>query len=104
MELYRQHKQHNDAMELLYKLSREPTSLTPLPDSAASSLAGIPGVWAALKYIHNIPTGSDPGGVLGGPRHSTSLLICSHAKRWLLAEDAEACIDVRILTSVVLVL
>ncbi|GLC77792.1 hypothetical protein PLESTB_000955600 [Pleodorina starrii] len=74
--LYKCNGCHDKGLELLRKLSQEPGSLTQPPRGAAADLSGLPGVWAAVRYLVSLSAGD-------------AAAITAHAG-WILAADAEA--------------
>ncbi len=74
-----QHRgRHQEALALLQLLSRAPQRLQVAPSGAARDLRGMPGVWAAVRYVVGCAAGVVPRGV-----------IDAHAP-WILAADPEA--------------
>lgn len=45
---------HAAALDLLKKLALEPASLPVKPKGAAAELQGLPGIWAAVKYLSTL--------------------------------------------------
>ncbi|GBF95524.1 hypothetical protein Rsub_07874 [Raphidocelis subcapitata] len=68
---------HEEGLELLRKLSQDPASLPVPPAGAAADLAGLPGVWAAVRYLTTMSPAPTPA------------LAEAHAG-WLLGADPEA--------------
>jgi hypothetical protein len=58
---------HDAALELLQALSQSPSQLRVAPKGAAAELLGLPGVWAAVRY-------------LSSPEARDINLITTHAK------------------------
>ena len=58
---------HGAALDLLQTLSQSPSQLRVPPKGAAAELRGLPGVWAAVRYLSS-PATRDLG------------LITTHAK------------------------
>lgn len=76
--LLQQRGRHAEALQLLQLLSCHPARLSVPPSGAAADLQGLPGVWAAVKYVAACP----PGGL-------DSQVVDAHAP-WILAADPEA--------------
>ncbi|KAK9844012.1 hypothetical protein WJX81_001849 [Elliptochloris bilobata] len=74
--LYQRRGQHQAALSLLRTLSQAPEELAMAPRGAAAELAGLTGVWAAVKYLVSV-----------GSQHMD--LIQAHAQ-WILSADPEA--------------
>ena len=45
---------HSTALSLLHTLSQAPEQLLQPPRGAASELRGLPGVWAAVRYLSQL--------------------------------------------------
>ncbi|KXZ52313.1 hypothetical protein GPECTOR_10g945 [Gonium pectorale] len=74
--LYRYNGRHEEGLELLRKLSQEPEALPRAARGAAADLPGLPGVWAAVRYMVTLSAQQAP-------------TIQRHAG-WILAADPEA--------------
>ncbi|GFR42239.1 hypothetical protein Agub_g3133, partial [Astrephomene gubernaculifera] len=74
--LYKYNGCHEEGLELLRRLSQEPDSLPRKPRGAAADLPGLPGVWAAVRYLVSLTAQHAP-------------VITRHAG-WMLAADPEA--------------
>lgn len=77
--LYKARGRHTAAMDLLEKLSLNPESLEALPQGAAVDLKGLPGVWAAVKYLLSL--------------HPPDFSLVSCHSKWILKKDPEAGVD-----------
>ena len=49
--LYQYHRKHEKGLRLLQALSQAPGSLGVVPTGAAADLKGLPGVWAAVRWV-----------------------------------------------------
>lgn len=76
--LLQQRGRHAEALQLLQLLSCNPERLPVAPSGAAADLQGLPGVWAAVKYVAACPAGSLDAHV-----------VDAHAP-WILAADPDA--------------
>ncbi|KAL4436979.1 hypothetical protein ABPG75_004118 [Micractinium tetrahymenae] len=76
--LYQTKGRHAAALELLHALSQGPEQLPAAPQGASAELRGLPGVWAAVKYVCHMPEGE-----------RDLSLISTHAK-WILRADPDA--------------
>ncbi|KAL4430543.1 hypothetical protein ABPG77_005783 [Micractinium sp. CCAP 211/92] len=76
--LYQTKGRHAAALELLHTLSQSPERLPAPPQGASAELRGLPGVWAAVKYVCHMPEGE-----------RDLSLVSTHAK-WILAADPDA--------------
>lgn len=76
--LLQQRGRHAEALSLLHLLSSSPQRLQVLPTGAAADLQGLPGVWAAVKYVAACAPGS-----------LEAKVVDAHAP-WILAADPEA--------------
>ncbi|KAI3425935.1 hypothetical protein D9Q98_007907 [Chlorella vulgaris] len=76
--LYQTKGRHAAALDLLRALSQSPEQLPAPAQGASAELRGLPGVWAAVKYVCHLPAGQRDLG-----------LISAHAK-WMLAADPDA--------------
>ncbi|GIL77647.1 hypothetical protein Vretifemale_7143 [Volvox reticuliferus] len=74
--LYKFNGCHEKGLELLRKLSQDPGSLSRPARGAAADLPGLPGVWAAVRYMVSLSA-------------ADAAVIQRHAG-WILAADAEA--------------
>ncbi|GIL49841.1 hypothetical protein Vafri_6156 [Volvox africanus] len=74
--LYKFNGCHEKGLELLRKLSQDPGSLSRPARGAAADLPGLPGVWAAVRYMVSL-SAADADAI---QRHAG----------WILAADAEA--------------
>ncbi|KAF6257282.1 hypothetical protein COO60DRAFT_26268 [Scenedesmus sp. NREL 46B-D3] len=74
--LYQYNRQHAQGLQLLQQLSRSPAALPSPPSGAAADLKGLPGVWAAVRYL----TAMQPQDLQ---------LLVAHAG-WVLGADPEA--------------
>ncbi|GAX76818.1 hypothetical protein CEUSTIGMA_g4264.t1 [Chlamydomonas eustigma] len=74
--LYRANAQHSEGLELLRKLSQEPGKLDVPARGAAADLPGLPGVWAAVRYLVSLT-------------EEEAALIRNHSS-WILGADPEA--------------
>jgi len=70
---------HAAALDLLEKLTLRPESMAVQPRGAAAELPGLPGVWAAVKYLTT----------LGAP----DFALMSYHARWIIQGDPEAGVD-----------
>lgn len=76
VSLYQSKGRHSAALSLLQTLSQAPQQLPAPPKGAASELSGLPGAWAAVRYLCQLqPAPLD--------------LLTTHA-RWILEADPEA--------------
>ncbi|PRW34079.1 glycoside hydrolase isoform A [Chlorella sorokiniana] len=76
--LYQSKGRHSAALNLLHNLSQQPEQLPAPAQGASAELRGLPGVWAAVKYVCHLPEGQ-----------RDLALISTHAK-WMLAADPDA--------------
>jgi hypothetical protein len=81
--LFKYHGLHDSAMEVLRACSQSPDTLAPRATGAAADLRGLPGVWAAVRYMTHLTCAQAP-------------LIRRHSS-WVLAADPEAGLQARVL-------
>ncbi|CAG9466438.1 unnamed protein product [Pedinophyceae sp. YPF-701] len=77
IEVYRQRREHRRALSLLRTLAEEPAALETPPTGPAACLAGMPGVWATVRYVLTVRR----------QLHRRELL---DASAWILQRDREA--------------
>jgi len=70
---------HSTALDLLKRLSIEPGNFDIHPRGVSMELKGLPGVWAAVKYLTSI-------------KHSDMSLIKYHSK-WIVQMDPDAAVE-----------
>ncbi|PNH02814.1 Vam6/Vps39-like protein, partial [Tetrabaena socialis] len=75
--LYKYNGCHDEGLELLHKLSQDPAALPRPARGAAADLPGLPGVWAAVRYMVSVSA------------EATAAILQRHAG-WILAADPEA--------------